>query len=371
MSTNDAIFIGHEIYRGSSYGGAHPLRVPRVSTVIDLARAQGWLEGRYRTSPRAKPAALLAFHTAAYIEALQEAEAKGDLPAEVKARHGLGTASNPIFPQIYSRPATGAGGVLLACELLEGVSAVHVPGGGTHHGLPDRANGFCYLNDPVLAIAALRLAGKRVAYVDLDAHHCDGVEAGLAGTEGVLLISVHEARRWPFTGATGLRSNCVNLAVPAGYNDSEARLVLREMILPQLEAFAPDVIVLQAGADSLLEDPLSRLALSNNAYVEALGAIRLRAPKLLLLGGGGYNPWSVGRCWARLWAALSGQAEAEDLPQAARAVLAGLSWQGGARPAPEPHLLDSLRDPPREGPIRTELRAALAELAPQRASGLC
>jgi acetoin utilization protein AcuC len=342
MSTNDAIFIGHEIYRGSSYGGAHPLRVPRVSTVIDLARAQGWLEGRYRTSPRAKPAALLAFHTAAYIEALQEAEAKGDLPAEVKARHGLGTASNPIFPQIYSRPATGAGGVLLACELLEGVSAVHVPGGGTHHGLPDRANGFCYLNDPVLAIAALRLAGKRVAYVDLDAHHCDGVEAGLAGTEGVLLISVREAR-----------------------------LVLREMILPQLEAFAPDVIVLQAGADSLLEDPLSRLALSNNAYVEALGAIRLRAPKLLLLGGGGYNPWSVGRCWARLWAALSGQAEAEDLPQAARAVLAGLSWQGGARPAPEPHLLDSLRDPPREGPIRPELRAALAELAPQRASGLC
>ncbi|OYU40207.1 MAG: acetoin utilization protein AcuC [Pseudorhodobacter sp. PARRP1] len=358
-----ALFIGSEIYRGSSYGAAHPLRVPRVSTVMDLGRAMGWLEGRYRSSPRAKPAALRAFHSDAYIAALQAAEA-GTISAEAMSRHHLGTLSNPVFAQIYSRPATGAGGVLLAAELLAAGGVVHVPGGGTHHGLPDRANGFCYLNDPVLAIMALRRMGLRVAYVDLDAHHCDGVEFAFAGVPEVLLISVHEQARWPFTGALGVAAgNCVNLPVPAQYNDTEARVVLHEMILPRLQAFAPQVIVLQAGADSLLEDPLSRLALSNNAYVEALGAIRAMAPRLMLLGGGGYNPWSVGRCWALLWAELSGQAVPDVLPEAAQAVLRGLSWGGGGRPPPAPAMLSRLRDAPREGAIRPELRDRLAVLA--------
>ncbi|WP_333869298.1 acetoin utilization protein AcuC [Cypionkella sp.] len=362
MQQSGALFIGSEIYRGSSYGAKHPLRVPRVSTVIDLGRALGLLAGRYRASPRAKPAALTAFHHPAYIAALQEAEATGDLPPAARARFHLGSLSNPIFPQIYSRPATGAGGVLLAAELLAKGGAIYVPGGGTHHGMADRANGFCYLNDPVLAILALRRAGHRVAYVDLDAHHCDGVEAGLAGAEGVLLISVHEAARWPFTGATGQQGNCVNLAVPAGYHDSEARMVLHELILPLLQAFKPDAIVLQAGADSLLEDPLSRLALSNNAYVEALRAITPLAPRLLLLGGGGYNPWSVGRCWTRLWAELSGQELPEVLPEPARAVLTGLSWGGGGRPLPEAGLLTTLFDPAREGRVNARLRAEVAAL---------
>ena len=357
------LFIGSEIYRGSSYGGAHPLRVPRVSTVMDLARALGWFEGCYRTSPRAKPATLLAYHTVDYIAALQAAEA-GEIDAEDMARHHIGTLSNPVFPQIYSRPATGAGGVLLAAELLADGGAVHVPGGGTHHGLPDRANGFCYLNDPVLAIMALRRMGLRVAYVDLDAHHCDGVEFAFAGVPEVLLISVHEEARWPFTGPLGVAGgNCVNLPVPARYNDSEARLVLQQMILPRLQAFAPQVIVLQAGADSLLEDPLSRLALSNNAYVDALRAIRALAPRLMLLGGGGYNPWSVGRCWTLLWAELSGQEVSDVLPPEAQAVLGGLSWGGGGRPLPVPALLTTLRDVPREGRIRPELRERLAVLA--------
>jgi acetoin utilization protein AcuC len=364
MMLKSAVFVGSEIYRGSSYGAAHPLRVPRVSTVMDLGRALGLFQGHYRASPRAKPAALTAFHTPGYIAALQEAEAMGDLPAGLKARHNLGGISNPIFPQIYSRPATGAGGVLLAAELLTDPGAVYVPGGGTHHGLADSANGFCYLNDPVLAILALRRAGHRVAYVDLDAHHCDGVEVALAGAEAVLLISVHETARWPFTGATGVDGNCVNLAVPKGYNDSEARMVLNEVILPRLDAFKPDVIVLQAGADSLLEDPLSRLALSNNAYVEALRAIKGMAPRLLLLGGGGYNPWSVGRCWTRLWAELSGQALPDGLPEAAQSVLAALSWGGGGRPLPGPAMLQTLLDPAREGPVRDELRAGIRALGP-------
>ncbi|MES2549190.1 MAG: acetoin utilization protein AcuC, partial [Pseudomonadota bacterium] len=195
------LFIGSDIYRGSSYGQRHPLRVPRVSTVMDLARALGWLPpDRFRTSPRAKPAALALWHEPAYIAALQSAEMMGEATDEMRRRFHLGTLSNPIFPEVYRRPATGAGGVMLAAELLAATPGViHVPGGGTHHGLPGRANGFCYLNDVVLGIKVLQRAGlTRVAYVDLDAHHSDGVELAFSGDPQVRMISVHEEGRWPF-----------------------------------------------------------------------------------------------------------------------------------------------------------------------------
>ena len=363
------LFFGSGIYRGSSYGQTHPLRVPRVSTVMDLARALNWLPAQsYRQSPRAKPAALTAFHTPAYIAALQQAEATGQVDTVTRARHHLGTTSNPIFPEMFRRPATGAGGVILAAELLatHAAGAIHVPGGGTHHGLPDRANGFCYLNDPVLALMALRHAGlTRLAYVDIDAHHPDGVEPAFAGDPDMLMISVHEENRWPFTGALtdDAGGAAFNLPVPKGFNDSEFRAALHGLILPRLTAHRPQAIVLQAGADSLLEDPLSRLALSNRAYIEALTEIRPLAPRLLLLGGGGYNPWSVGRCWAALWATLAGLEIPDHLPDDAASVLRALSWGGGTRPAPEPHMLTTLLDPPREGPVRPEIRDRLAWLA--------
>ena len=169
--------IGSEIYRYSSYGDWHPLRVPRVSTVLDLSRALGWLPAaQYINSPRAKPAALVGFHTAEYIAALVAAEADGEVTEEVRKRHALGTPSNPVFAEMYRRPATSAGAALLAGELLRGGGVIYSPGCGTHHALPDAANGFCYLNDPVLAIQSLRRNGAaRVAYVDVDAHHCDVV----------------------------------------------------------------------------------------------------------------------------------------------------------------------------------------------------
>jgi len=102
-------FIGSEIYRGSSYGAWHPLAIPRVSTVIDLSRALGWLpEGAFVTSPRATARALAAWHTPDYLAALQAAEAAGEVSAEVRARHGLGTTANPVFPEMFRRPATAA-----------------------------------------------------------------------------------------------------------------------------------------------------------------------------------------------------------------------------------------------------------------------
>lgn len=364
-----AVMIASGIYRRSSYGGLHPLRVPRVSTVLDLSRALGWLPAdRFRQSPRAKPAALMAFHTPDYIAALQQAEVAGAVTEEVRRRHGLGTASNPVFPEVFSRPATGAGGILLAAEMLghAAAGAVHVPGGGTHHGLPDRANGFCYLNDPVLGILRLKALGlTRIAYVDIDAHHCDGVELAFSGDPAVRMISVHEEGRWPFTGAleADAGGSAFNLPVPKGLNDTEMRAVLEQLILPRVEEFRPDIIVLQAGADALLEDPLSRLALSNTAHLAVLRALRPLAPRFLLLGGGGYNPWSVGRCWTALWGALSGQEMPDHLPNEAQEVLRALSWQGGARPPPAPELLTTLVDAPREGPVRDEVVQRLNRLA--------
>ena len=127
------LFLGSEIYRGSSYGPWHPLRVPRVSTVMDLCRAMGWLpQDQFLTSPRAKPAALTGFHTPRYIAALQAAEAQQGVSDEVRLHHALGTPANPVFPEMYRRPATSAGASLLAGELLRHGGVIYSPAGGTH-----------------------------------------------------------------------------------------------------------------------------------------------------------------------------------------------------------------------------------------------
>lgn len=365
---NGARFIGSEIYRGSSYGPWHPLRIPRVSTVTDLARALGWLDAtRYLPSPRARPAALTHWHTPAYVAALQRAEETGAVDAETRARHGIGTTSNPVFAQMFRRPATSAGGVMLAAELVAGGGVVHVPGGGTHHAFPDRANGFCYLNDPVLCLLALRRIGlRRLAYVDIDAHHCDGVEPAFAGDPDMRLISVHEENRWPFTGRLedDAGGSAFNLPVPRGFNDSEMRAVLERLILPRIEAFAPEAIVVQCGADAVEEDPMSRLGLSNNAHRAVVAALMARTPRLIVLGGGGYNPWSVARLWTGVWGLLSGRSLPDRLPPAAEAVLRGLSWSGArAGRTPPDAWFTTLADPPREGPVRDEVAARLVRLA--------
>ncbi|MBF9044028.1 acetoin utilization protein AcuC [Rhodobacterales bacterium HKCCE4037] len=362
------LLLGSEIYRGSSYGAWHPLRVPRVSTVMDLARAMGWLPpDQYLTSPRAKPAALHVWHTPEYVAALQRAETEQNVSEATRQRHGIGTVSNPVYPEMFRRPATAAGASLLAGELLRHGGIIHHPGGGTHHGFPDRAGGFCYLNDPVLSILSLKRNGaRRVAYVDIDAHHCDGVEHAFAGDPDTLLISTHEEKRWPFTGALedDGGGNCLNLPVPRDFNDSEMALIRDSLILPAVTAFAPDAIVLQCGADAVTEDPLSRLTLSNNAHWAVLrGLMGLKPPRLLVLGGGGYNPWSVGRLWTGLWATLNDHAIPDRLPTPAEAVLRDLTWEKArAGRNPPEHWFTTLRDAPRPGPIRDEVRQRVTTL---------
>ncbi len=367
------LFIGSEIYRMSTYGKAHPLRIPRVSTVIDLARALDWLpHASYVSSPRAKPDTLVGWHTEDYVRALARAEEDQAVTDAVRARHHLGTPSNPVFAEMYRRPATAAGGSLLAGELLRDGGIVYHPAGGTHHAMPDRASGFCYLNDPVLAIRSLRANGAgRVAYVDIDAHHGDGVENAFARDPDTLVMSVHEAGLWPRTGLVGDGGvgNVFNLPVPRGINDSEMAQVRDDLILPAISAFRPDAIVLQCGADAVEEDPLSHLSLSNQAHWSIVRALTGMAPRLLVLGGGGYNPWSVGRLWTGVWATLNGFEVPEVLPEAAQAVLGGLEFKGNARGRnPPAHWFETLADDPRPGAVRDSLRADLDVLTDRLAA---
>lgn len=354
------LFIGHDIYRHSTYGRWHPLRVPRVSTVMDLVRALGWLEERqFIRSPRAKPEALTHWHTPRYIAALQRIEKEqAATPADFE-NHDIGSVTNPVFPEIFRRPATAAGGSILAGELLKDGGTVYSPAGGTHHGMPDRANGFCYLNDPVLAMLSLRHHGvRRIAFVDIDAHHPDGVEVGFAGDPDCLMMSIHEERLWPRTGPleNDGGGNAFNLPVPRGFNDTEMAFVREEFLIPRLLSFQPEAIVFLCGADGLEEDPLSHMQLSNNAHWDVLRVIRGLAPRLLVLGGGGYNPWSVGRMWAGIWGILNDHALPGLLPAPAEAVLRALRFDGNRRGRnPPEHWFTTLQDKPRPGILRDEV----------------
>lgn len=326
----------------------------------------GWLpDAQYIRSPRAKKAALTKWHEPDYIDALTRVEVSQRAAPEDNRRFQLGTVANPVFPEMLARPATGVGGALLAGELLRDGGVVYQPGGGTHHGMPGHANGFCYLNDPVFALQSLRRHGAtRLAYIDIDAHHPDGVEHGFGHDPDCLMISVHEANRWPRTGTLEEGgANTYNLPVARGMNDDEMALVRDQLIMPLTQEFRPDAIVLQCGADASLDDPLSKQALSNNAHWAVVTGLMGQAPRLLVQGGGGYNPWSVGRLWTGVWARLNGHDIPERLPEAAETVLRALRFEGNRRGRnPPEHWFTTLRDPVRGGAIRDALRGDVAHL---------
>jgi acetoin utilization protein AcuC len=359
-------YIGSEIYRHSSYGPKHPLAVPRVSVCTDLCRALGWLpDTAYLDAPLADPAALTRFHDPAYVTALQRAEATQTVSDDDRARFRIGAEGNPVYREVFRRPATSAGGVMLAARLTEEGGVVHCPGGGTHHGRRDRASGFCYLNDPVLGILTWLDQGlDNIVYLDIDAHHGDGVQDAFHDDYRVFTISLHEAGRWPFTGAAEDRAGGAarNFPLPAGCNDSEFAWVVNQAVLPPIAARGPQAIMLQAGADALEEDPLAKLSLSNNVHCDVAAAVLEMAPRLVVLGGGGSNPWSVGRCWAAIWGTLNGFPTPPDLPPEAQSVLRGLRFDRAAGRNPPEHWFTTLRDAPRLGPVRDTVKR-LAEQA--------
>ncbi|MEO0369862.1 MAG: acetoin utilization protein AcuC, partial [Pseudomonadota bacterium] len=172
----------------------------------------------------------------------------------------------------------------------------------------------------------------------------------------------HEAERWPFTGAVedDGGGSAFNLPLPKGTGDDGFAVARDQVILPAVETFRPEAIVLQCGADAVEEDPLSRLSLSNNAHWSVVTALMDMAPRLMVLGGGGYNPWTVGRLWTGVWAMLTGHDIPDVLPEDAQQVLGGLSWSR-RRPRPA-HLVTTLRDAPRPGEISDDIRHGVSVL---------
>jgi len=309
------------------YGPQHPLRMERLGLTWRLMQAYGLTrlpDAVVHTPSPAGERDIETFHAPEYVAALKAANA-GALPPRA-GLFGLGPGDNPVFRGLWEAARLVAAGSLQAADLVaEGrvARAFHFAGG-LHHAMPGRASGFCYVNDAVLAILRLREHGLRVAYVDIDAHHGDGVQHAFYGDPHVLTVSTHERgeRLFPGTGfvhelgegdAAGFS---VNLPLEA-YTDSAVYLPAFEAVVqPLLERFKPDVIVAQLGVDAHRTDPLTHLALDLQGFVKAFARLLPLAPRLVALGGGGYDVRNVARGWTAAWAALNGLELPAEMPAA-------------------------------------------------------
>jgi acetoin utilization protein AcuC len=374
VAMKNAFFIGSEIYRDSTYGRGHPLAIPRVSLAIDVMRAMGWFDDNtYHDSPIADLEYLARFHTEDYVRAVQNAERDQDAAPAIRQRHNIGVNGNPIFPEMFCRPATAAGGGRLAADLVRAGGVAYNLGGGQHHGQPDQASGFCYFNEPVLTIGKLLEDGcERVFYLDLDAHHGDGVQSAFHDEDRVFTLSIHEERRWPMrrdadhTDMGGVH-DCAggmarNIPVPIGFNDEELAAIIEGAVLPLIDAFDPDAIFIQGGVDALADDPQSKLMLSNGALWRAVASVLPLAPRVILSGGGGYNPYSLARCWSGFWAVLAGYDIPDVLPAPAQQLLSAVTWQHRRGRDVPAHWTRSLIDPANRGPIRPEIRSLIRDV---------
>ncbi len=320
---------------GYTMGGEHPLHPVRLDLTMRLADALGVLSSdrvRLLTPTPAGPDLLTLVHDPAYLEAVRRA------PQDPSVGHGLGTADNPIFEGMYDAAALITGGSVLAAEQLHSGAAQHAVNiaGGLHHAMRDSASGFCVFNDAAVAIAWLLAQGhERIAYLDLDVHHGDGVQAAFYDDPRVLTVSVHQTPLTLFPGTgfpeeTGDPDNAlgtaVNLALPNGTDDSAWLRAFDAVVPSVLRSFRPEILVTQCGCDSHHEDPLADLALTIDGQRTAYRAVHDLAHELcdgrwLVLGGGGYG---LVRCVPRSWTHLLAEASGErvdpttEIPQAWR-----------------------------------------------------
>ncbi len=362
-----AVFVTSNVYRAPAWGNNHPLAIPRQSAMLDLCEMLGWMpESDLCQTGMATDDTLLRFHQTDYLNAFKAACDAGKVSRDVREKYHIGTMENPIFSGLFERAATTVGGSILAAQCaLSGQIAYH-PSGGTHHGRPDRASGFCYFNDPVFALLTLLDGGAdKVLYVDLDAHHGDGVQAAFDADPRVMTISIHEENRWPHSGALddrGGQGNARNIPVPKGFNDAELAFVMDEAVLSLAAQFNPDAVVITCGADALAGDPLSGMALTNGALWRAVEQLVCIGPAAVVLGGGGYNPWTVARCWSGLWGVLSGREFPDVLPEAAQEMMRTLDCDLIDEDEVEPHWTSTLRDKPGRGDVREAVKNSAATL---------
>jgi acetoin utilization protein AcuC len=259
------------------------------------------------------PAFLTLFHEPSYLKLLEEAS-QGDVRLET-LEHGLGTEDNPILPGVYEWSLLAAGGTYTAMEHLISCEAdvAFNPYGGSHHAMADHAEGFCYINDIVIAVENAVKKGLRVAYVDCDAHHGNGVQEAFYEDPRVLVMSLHETGRtlYPWSGweteigdANGAGFT-VNIPLEPSTDDEVYAFAFDSVVPPLVRVFSPDLIVAQLGADTLISDPLTHLRLTNNGYQKTVSSLLDLCPRILALGGGGYDLYRTARCWTLAWAILN------------------------------------------------------------------
>jgi acetoin utilization protein AcuC len=309
---------------GYDFGAGHPMAPARVELTIQLARALGVLSAPGVSVERPAPATQVDLETAhqqGYIAAVQQAG--GPEPDVSAPQYGLGTEDNPVFAGMHDASAMVAGATLAAARAMWTGAAQHGASiaGGLHHAMRESASGFCVYNDLVIAINwLLQVGARRVAYVDMDVHHGDGVQAAFYDNPNVLTISLHEhpATLWPGTGwpsetgGPGAAGSAVNVALPAGTGDAGWLRAFDAVVPPLLRAFRPDVLVSQHGCDTHWLDPLADLRLSIDAQRVANAAIHQLAHEVagghwLLTGGGGYELLQVvPRTWTHLLAEAAG-----------------------------------------------------------------
>lgn len=353
------VLIGSEIFYRTAMTSKHPLALPKTAPTLDLIRMLSWYdEASYVESPKATPRRLKIFHDPSYVDIAFDAEATQRISTGLSLEFGIGDGDNPIFPGVIERASIACGAAVKAANLLTDGGIVHSPLGGAHHAQPARASGFGYFNDIVIGILTMLDNGlSRIAYIDIDAHHGDAVEAAFAYNPDVMTLSIHQKNCWPHSG---IESNpdlgVFNIPVPIGFNDSEMAYVIQEIALPLLERFKADAIVIQAGADSLADDHMMELGLSNRAYFRAVGAFFDQAPRIWVTGGGGYNPWAVTRCWAGIWCVLNGYDPAEVPPISGEHALIESIRKWPIISEPPDNWLETLVDEERPGEIRETVR---------------
>ena len=331
-----------ELDRGG-YPASCPFNTRRAGKVLRSLEKMGVLKASDEVVREPLPLTrteLEWFHEPAYLDLLASMEHVADLTPEALQR-GLGSPDCPVFPGLYDFVRLAAGGTLTAARrLLDGSDRrVFNPSGGFHHAAADRAAGFCYVNDVVVALMELTRRGRRAVFLDVDVHHCDGVQAPFFDRDDVLVISLHESGNYLFPG-TGFQNEIgigrgkgytVNVPLPVGTYDAIYEEALQEIVWPLLDAYAPDVIVLEMGMDALAGDPLAHLHLTNNVHADVVHQLVQRDIPLLMTGGGGYHVEQTVRGWALCWCVLGGEEEHIAAPAMGGVMLENTDWVGGLR----------------------------------------
>jgi acetoin utilization protein AcuC len=318
-------FIYTDRYADYDYGPDHPLKVLRLKLTYELIRAYDLLSlpsMRMVETREATEEDLSLFHSRDYLDVLKRASHGS--PVADAFMYGLGPGDNPIFEGLWewSLLATGASiqGAKMVAE-KEADIAFNIAGG-LHHAFEDRASGFCYVNDPVIIMLWLLDRGKRVAYIDIDAHHGDGVQRAFYQTNGVMTISLHESGSFLFPGSgfeyemgegDGVGFS-INIPLHPFTGDETYLWTFEEVVLPLIRGFKPEVMVTQLGVDTFYTDPLAHLCLTTNGYTRVIEKLKDLSIPWVALGGGGYEVANVARAWTLAWAIMNEVDLNDELP---------------------------------------------------------